>query len=567
MATPLQRAYENVRAGEAIVRDANRFRQILVVLVRHGFGALVERLQLDERWLVKKLLERGAAEAERLPLERRVVLAIHDLGSTFVKLGQILSTRPDLLPPALVAELETLQDAVPPLPFDEVRAVLRAELGRELEDVYDDFRPAPLASASIAQVHRARLKGSDVEVAVKVQRPQVRRQIEADLEILGFLARTLEKNFPEAQLYSPAGVVAQFEQAIRREIDFTNELANIERLRHNFRDAPRVHFPTPYPELCTVRVLTMEFVAGTKITLAGATGLPLEQIARTGLDAVLQMVLADGFFHGDLHPGNLLVRDDGVLCFLDLGLCGRLTARQRDQLVDVLAPVARQDFAAVARAFWRIGIHGKESTRDFDAFEGDVVECLERRFAAKLLDEIDLGAFVADLIGLATKHRIRMPPDYAMTFKAVVTMQGVAKQLLPDLDVFAALRPYVATLIAERYSPRRLAQSAYDLLRNVSESVETLPETSRAILDDLRAGRTRLSIELNRLDELQARYAAVQHRNMVAMLCAASAVCGTLALDDHAYTVLGFPGVSFSFYAATALLGGWYLALRPRRRP
>jgi predicted unusual protein kinase regulating ubiquinone biosynthesis (AarF/ABC1/UbiB family) len=146
-------------------------------------------------------------------------------------------------------------------------------------------------------------------------------------------------------------------------------------------------------------------------------------------------------------------------------------------------------------------------------------------------------------------------------------MQGVAKQLLPDLDVFAALRPYVATLIAERYSPRRLAQSAYDLLRNVSESVETLPETSRAILDDLRAGRTRLSIELNRLDELQARYAAVQHRNMVAMLCAASAVCGTLALDDHAYTVLGFPGVSFSFYAATALLGGWYLALRPRRRP
>jgi ubiquinone biosynthesis protein len=306
----------------------------------------------------------------------------------------------------------------------------------------------------------------------------------------------------------------------------------------------------------------MERIVGTKITLVPSTSLPIDEIARTGVEAVMQMVLADGFFHGDLHPGNMLVRGDGVLCFLDLGLCGRLTARQRDQLVDVLAAVARQDYAAVARTFWKIGIHGKESTRDFDSFESDVVECLERHFSGKTIDEIELGAFVADLIGFASKHRIRMPADYAMTFKAVVTMEGVAKQLVPNLDVFAIMRPYVATLIAERYSPRRLAQSAYDLLRNLSESVETLPGTSRAILDDLRAGRTQLSIEVNRLDEVQARYAAVQHRNVVAMLCGVSAVCGTLALDFPAYTLLGFPGVSFSFYVVAVALAAWYLVLR-----
>lgn len=565
MATTLQRAFQNLRTSEAVFRDANRFRQILGVLIRHGFGALVQQLNLEDRWLLKKLLETRDADAERLPLERRILLAIHDLGATFVKLGQILSTRADLLPPPLIAELKTLQNAVPPMPIVDVRRIIHAELGGEVEQFFDDFDPRALASASIAQVHRARIKGTDTEVVVKVQRPDLKPQIEADLEIMSFLARALEASIPEARLYSPAGIVAQFEQAIRKEIDFTHEVEHLTRFRRNFAARSDVHFPAPHPALCTARVLTMEYIAGVPITAITPQRHAVERVVQTGLDVVLQMVFADGFFHGDLHPGNLLVRDDDVLGVIDFGLCGRLTTRQRELLVDMILGLASQRYASVARVFWRIGVHGPDSTQQYDDFEADVVECLERQFAGKTMEQIEVSSFFRDLVALALKHRIRMPPDYTMTFKAIMTMEGVAKELVPDLDLLSTVRPYVANLVAERYSPRRLAQNAYEAVRELSDSAGTLPATARGILEDLHAGRTRLNIEVARWDELQRTYAAVQRRNMIAMLSAAAALCGTLALDYREHTLLGLPLLSFWFYVVAAVLGGWFLASPPRR--
>jgi ubiquinone biosynthesis protein len=352
MATTLQRAYQNLRTGEAVFRDANRFRQILGVLVRHGFGALVQQLNLEDRWLLKKLLESRDPDAERLPLERRILLAIHDLGATFVKLGQILSTRADLLPPLLIAELKTLQNAVPPMPIaDAPHHPRRAR--RRGRAILRRFRPARAGQPSIAQVHRARIKGTDTEVAVKVQRPDLKPQIEADLEIMSFLARALEASIAEARLYSPAGIVAQFEQAIRKEIDFTHEVEHLTRFRRNFAARTDVHFPAPHPALCTARVLTMEYIAGVPITAITARDHAVERVVQTGLEVVLQMVFADGFFHGDLHPGNLLVRDDDVLGVIDFGLCGRLTTRQRDLLVDMILGLASQSYASVARVSGR----------------------------------------------------------------------------------------------------------------------------------------------------------------------------------------------------------------------
>lgn len=561
MATTLQRAYENLRTSEAVFRDANRFRQILGVLTRHGFGALVQQLNLDDRWLLKKLLEMRSAEIERLPLERRILLAVHDLGATFVKLGQILSTRPDLLPAPLIVELKTLQDQVPPIPFADVRAIVRAELGAEIETYFDGFDPEPLASASIAQVHRARIKDTDTEVVVKVQRPNLKAQIEADLEIMGFLARVLEANFPEARLYSPAGIVDEFDKAIRKEIDFTREVEHIERFQRNFAGNDWVHFPTPYEALSTSRVLTLELIVGTKISEITRDTFDVDRVVKTGLDTILQMIFADGFFHGDLHPGNLLVRRDNVLCLIDFGLCGRLTSRQREALIDMIAGLASYDFAAVARMFWRIGVRGPDSTQDYEAFEADVVEFLERQFAGKTVKEIEMSSFFRDLITLALKHRVRMPPD-TMTFKAIITMEGVAKDLVPDLDLLSAVRPYVTSLVAQRYSPGRLAQNAYDALRELSETAGGLPSTARAILDDLHAGRTRVKVDLPRLDEWQRTYARVHRGNMIAVLAATAAVCGTLALDHGSPIVFGIPLLSAGFYAAAGVLAAWFL--RPR---
>ncbi len=559
MATALRRAYENYRTGEAVFRDANRLRQILSVLIRHGFGAVVQQLNLGERWGIAKLVEKHLFDEAQLPLERRILLAIHDLGPTFVKLGQILSTRPDLLPPALIQELTTLQDDVPPMAFEQVQATIAQELGGDIESLFAEFSPQPLACASIAQVHCARLPdGSDV--VVKVQRPGLRPQIEADLEIMAFLARALESNFPEARLYSPAGIVEQFERAIRKEIDFNNELENIETFRANFHAHAGVYFPRPYRERSSARVLTMERIVGKKVTEIDAQALDAERVIRAGIDAVLQMIYVDGFFHGDLHPGNMLVRDDGTLCFLDFGLCGRLTRRQREQLVDMLLALVNKDFAGVARLFWRFADDEFAGARDYDAFEADVTECLQRRFADKSMKEIEFSAFFRDLIDLALRHHVRMPPDYTMTFKALMTMEGVAKQLVPDLDMLAAARPYVTALVAERYAPQRLVQSGYEALRELSESVGDLRGAARLGVDYLRAAERQVRRETNRVEELRHTYALVQRNHRTAALAAVCALCGTLSLDHDGFTVLGLPFVSLLFYAGAAVLAVAYRA-------
>jgi len=565
MATALRRAYESYRTGEAVFRDASRFRQILTVLIRHGFGALLQQLNLGDRWGLAKLIEKHLMDEAQLPIERRILLAIHDLGPTFVKLGQILSTRPDLLPPALIEELTTLQDDVPPMSFAQVQATISEELGGDIEELFAEFSPQPLACASIAQVHRARLHdGSDV--VVKVQRPGLRPQIEADLEIMSFLARALESSFPEARLYSPAGIVEQFERAIRKEIDFSNELENIERFRANFRGNGGVHFPRPHRERSSARVLTMERIAGRKVTEVDPQAVDAERVIRAGIDAVLQMIYVDGFFHGDLHPGNMLVRDDGTLCFLDFGLCGRLMRRQREQLVDMLIALVNKDFAGVARLFWRFADAEFEGERDYDAFESDVTECLQRRFADKTIEEIEFGAFFRDLIELALRHHVRLPPDYTMTFKALVTMEGVAKQLVPHLDMLAAARPYVTTLVAERYDPRRLVQDGYEVLRDLSESVGDLPGAVRLGVDYLRAAERQLRRESNRVEELRQTYALVQRNHRTAALAGVCALCGTLALDHDGLTIFGLPVVSLLFYTGAAILAAAYGAGR-RREP
>ncbi len=554
MPTALRRAYESYRTGESLIRDANRLRQIVTVLVRHGFGALLRELQLDDRWALRKILELTAVERDDTPLERRVVLAAHELGPTFIKLGQILSTRGDLLPPELIAELETLQDDVPALPASVVREIVRQELGCEISDVFEDFAETPLASASIAQVHAARLRASGEEVVVKVQRPDLKHKIEADLEIMRYLAGALERNFPEARFYTPTGIVAQFERAIRREIDFRNEIENINRFRTNFAGFEGVHFPQAYEELSTSKLLTMERIVGVKVSALSQLDADIDRVVRTGVDAILKMIFEDGFFHGDLHPGNLLVRADGTLCFLDFGLCGRLTPRQRDDLVDMMVALVGRDYPGLARICWRLADRPPGGD-GYAAFEADLTECLERRFADKKLSEIEIGAFFADLISLSQSHRLAMPPDYTMTFKAVMTMEGVAKQLVPDLDLLEAARPRLTELATRRFDPRRLVESGYGVIRDLSDAAGDVQQISRAALAYLKAAESGQRGTAERDREWRRGYSAVQRRNRQAALAATSALCGVLTLDHGSELVLGAPVGSLFFFIVAAVLG------------
>lgn len=559
MATSLRRVYENVRTGQAVWRDANRLRHIITVLARHGFGAFVQSLKLQDGWVAGKLVEL-APQVDSLPFERRVLLATQELGPTFIKLGQMLSTRADLLPAALIAELQSLQDRVPPLAIDDVRTVIRAELGQDVELLFDDFDPMPLATASIAQVHTARLRDSGERVVVKVQRPNLEEQITADLEIMAFLARALEVNFPETRMFSPTGMVAEFEKAIRKEVDFRTEVDNLEQFRGNFAHDERVAFPRPSRELSTARVLTMEFVSGIKISEIQAPAYDAEAVVRTALNAVLQMIYTDGFFHGDLHPGNILVRDDGRICFLDFGLCGHLSPRERDVLTDLLICVVGSDWSGVARLFWGMVEHTRESTSDFRVFEADVTENAQRWFAGRTAASIEFSLILKDMIGLSLKHRVRMPARYTMVFKAVITIEGVGKQVCPELDLLSAAKPYVGRVIAERYEPRRLLEGGYAALRDLTELLRVLPDATRSVLDDLRAGRTRLSVEVPQLAEIERAHAATQHRGVLGISAATCLLCGTLALDYGEVTWVGAPLVSLLFFLAAGGLGLRYTA-------
>jgi len=559
MATPLRRVYENVRTSQAVWRDANRLRHIITVLARHGFGAFVQGLKLQDGWVASKLVE-FAPQVDSLPFERRVLMATQELGPTFIKLGQMLSTRADLLPETLIAELQSLQDRVPPLAIDDVREVIRSELGHDADLLFDEFEPVPLATASIAQVHTARLRGGGERVVVKVQRPNLEQQITADLEIMAFLARALETNFPEAQMFSPTGMVAEFEKAILKEVDFRTELENLEQFRSNFAHDERVAFPWPCRELSTARVLTMEFVSGIKISEIQTPAYDTEAVVRTALNAVLQMIYTDGFFHGDLHPGNILVREDGRICFLDFGLCGHLSPRERDVLTDLLVSVVSSDWPGVARLFWGIAEHTPESTADFRTFEADVIEHAQRWFAGRTAASIEFSIILKDMIGLSLKHRVRMPARYTMVFKAVITIEGVGKQVCPDLDILNAAKPYVGRVVAERYDPRRLLEGSYGALRDLAELLRVLPDATRSVLDDLRAGRTRVSVEVPQLAALERGHAATQHRNVIGMGSGVCLLCGTLALDYGQSTWLGLPMLSLLLFLAAAALGLRYAA-------
>ncbi len=561
MATAIRKIYQNVQLTRTVIRDSNRFRQIVTVLVRHGLGAVIQGLRLQESWVPGLLRKGAAADVEGISLARRFKHALQELGPTFVKLGQILSTRPDLIPPEFTAELAGLQDRVPPFPSEEVRGQVQSALGKPAAEIFESFEEKPLASASIAQVHRARLRSGE-EVAVKVQRPAIRPQIECDVEILTFLARQMEANFPETRLFSPVGIVKEFEKAILKEIDFRIELEHIERFRRGFKEKEGIVFPKPYEELTSEQVLVMEFLDGVKITeIVGKPEYDRERVVKLGIRAIFQMVFEDGFIHADLHPGNLLVLPGSNLGFIDCGLVGVLTGTQRDHLCGLLIGIVRQDYRGLSRTLWEMAIHNRPQSY-FETFEGDVTQIFQKWFGGKSIQDLEFGGFFKDLIDGAMRHQMIMPPDYTMTFKAMVTMEGIAKQLCPEINVIEEARPYVTRMLAERYSPTRILSDLLDNARSFGKALRYLPERINETLEEVREGRTRLNVEVAETRRLLDAYRRAQNRTQLAVLEAALVLAGTFALDHPGPEFFGLPGLSVVFYGLAGFLAlGHFLGI------
>ncbi len=512
------------------LRHQRRYRQIVGVLAEHGFGAVLSQLGISDRFnLPRRLLRRGPQREAGLSVAQRLRLAIEELGPTFIKLGQILSTRSDILPREIVEELARLQDQVPPAPWADVRAVIEAELGCPLAEVFAAIDPAPIASASLAEVHLARLPDG-TEVAVKVQRPGIEPTIEEDLAIITDLARLAQQRTALGRRFEVLDLALEFGNSLRGELDFRREGRNADRMRRNFRKVAYLRIPRVYWPYTRRRLIVQERLEGIKLTQVealAAAGYDRHTLADRAAHIVLKSVLVDGFFHADPHPGNVLALPGNAIGLVDFGTVGRLDARDRLHLVRLFTLIVRLDIQGVVDQLQRMGI--ADWSVDRQALADDLRRLLIRYYGLAL-EDIPTEEVMRQLEPIIQRHRLRVPSDYLLLLKTLAVMQGVGLALDPTYDVFATAEPYVRRLLWATVSPRTWSPELLRYLGDWAYLAGELPRQSARILGLVERGDLQLQASLPQLGDVLQRMEAIANRVVYGVLLAAFIVALALLL-------------------------------------
>jgi ubiquinone biosynthesis protein len=528
-----------------------RYGQIAGLLVRHGRADLVKRAGLESVLEDAEPVDDDAGSADAESLARD----LERMGPTFVKLGQLLASRVDLLPPAYTEALSRLQDDVEPFGFEEVERLVSDELGVRLSKAFQSFDPEPMAAGSLAQVHRAVLR-SGQEVAVKVQRPGVRPQIREDLEALSELAGVLDEHSERAHRYRVADVLEQFRRTMLRELDFRTEARNLTRLGENLRSMDTIRVPRPVEDYTTSRVLTMERVHGTKVTALSPVAvleLDRERLADDLFRAYLRQILVDGFFHADPHPGNVFITDDQRIALLDVGQMATLAPADRDALTKLLLAVADGEADEAADLLVEIG--EPEEDADVRGFR-DAVGELVLQARGRTAGEIALGAVVLELVRLAGEHGIRPASSMTMLGKTLINLDEVGRTLDPDLDPNAAIRRHAAELL-ERQMLRSLSPSAiFRAMLDANELIQQMPGRLNRIMDLL--SRNQLTLGIDAIDEIRLIQGLekIANRITLGLIIAALIVGAAMLINvDAGPSILGYPALSLILFLAAALAG------------
>lgn len=542
------------------IRSIRRYRDILGILIKYGFGHVIEQLNINYYLeLGRRIVTLGSApkEIERLTQPVRLRLALEELGPTFIKFGQILSTRPDVIPREYADEFGKLQDTVPSGPLPEVLAQLERELGYPAHELFAEFSPIPIAAASIAQVHRGRLHSGE-EVVIKIRRPGIEKIVETDLDILMGLAYLIEKHITTEEIYDPIGIVKEFRRTLHREMDFTREGHTIDRFSANFADDPTVHIPRVYWDYTGETILAMELVEGIKITdlprLLEA-GLDPQTIARNGANAILKQVLIHGFFHGDPHPGNIFILEGNKVCFLDFGMVGRIDEDLKFQLVDLLMAILQRDVEKVITLLLYSGdltdeIDTRNLKRDLSEFIDDYYEIP--------LQEINAGRMLTEFIEILNCYRIKFPSDLMLLAKALITIEGIGRQLDPEFNMISHLKPFMETLLSDRITPASISREMVRTVQAYGALAKNLPRDLKEFINRVNRNKFKIDLEHRGLDRLITDLDKSSNRLSFSLLIAALIVGSSLIMQtEKGPLLLGFPVLGFLGYSIAGFLGLW----------
>lgn len=546
-------------------RNSRRVGQIVNVLVSYGFGKVIDQLHLNRFVPFRKRIKsfgqwpplKSPTSAERLRM------AFAELGPTFIKLAQLLSTRPDLITRQFADEFKKLQDRVPPFQAEQAIRMIERETGLGIDQLFSRLDRTPVAAASIAQVHHATLLDGS-EVVVKVQRPDIREQIETDISILTSVAGLMERYLPESAFYNPVGIVEEFQRTVRKELDFTEEARNCARFGRNFENYPDVVIPRVHSRLTTDTVLVMERINGVRIDdIEEITrlGLDRSRLAKIGVDAYFKQVLADGFFHADPHAGNIFALPDGRIGFMDFGIVGRVTPELRETMANTFLALIHKDFDRLIEQYVELGLVPEHIDLDVFRrdFKSDLADFLEPLYGLTL-KELNFAEYMDTVTKLAVKHKLKVPADLLLVNKAMLILESLGRELDPNFDFIAAAEPYASSIIKERIRPGRLYERARKNVMEVSDMLLIFPKQVRQIIrkvlkDDIQFKLTHIGLDrfIRDMDRSTNR---ISFSMIISAMLLSSAIMHATGAGPrfHGVSILGLTAFGFAF-----LLGIWLI--------
>ena len=542
------------------MRDLGRLHNIASILIRYGFGDLVRRLGLEPALekAGKALHWTHFEELLKLDPPQRVRRAMEEMGPTFIKFGQILATRVDLFSPEWIVEFEKFHDRVPPLPFAGIRPQLEEDLGAPVGEIFAEFDETPLAAASIAQVHKARLPTGE-RVIVKIRRPGIRPTIEADLRLLERLVGIIEREFPDARRFHPQEVLRQFKLSLRNELDLLTEARNAERAANNFKGDGNILIPRVFWEYCGERLNVQKFIdglAGREIAALADAGFDRKLLAQRGADAVLKMVLIDGFFHADPHPGNFIYVPENRLAFIDFGMVGSLSELRQAQVVDLLNAIVVRDAPTIVEVLLDWADDTSPSTERLVSEVGMFVD----KYHGVALRQLRLADILGDIAALMRDHQLTLPPDLTMLFKTLITLEGMGRQLDPDLDIVNQVGPLLAKATLERSKPDAMIRHAQRNMGSLMAVLGALPQDIRRIMRILRAGAVKVNVDMPELYRFGSLMDRAASRLTVGMVTASLIIGSSIVMTvSGGPKLFGLPALGVLGFTAAGVGGIWLL--------